>query len=130
MLGTILVPEAVREEVGAMPAGAAVVSPAADGVVRVLSLQLDSGEAAAVAVAVERQAGLIVDERRARRIAARMGVPVVGTIGVLLLAWKQGRVGDPVWMATDIRERGLYLSDELIAALRRQVEERGSGPRP
>ena len=95
VLGTILVPEAVREEVGAMPAGAAVVSPAADGVVRVLSLQLDSGEAAAVAVAVERQAGLIVDERRARRIAARMGVPVVGTIGVLLLAWKQGRVGDP-----------------------------------
>ena len=68
MLGTILVPEAVREEVGAVPEGAAVVSPAA------------------VAVAVERQAGLIVDERRARRIAARMGVPVVGTVGVLLLA--------------------------------------------
>ncbi len=89
---------------------------------RVLSLQLDAGEAAAVAVALERQAGLTVDARRARRIAARMGVPVVGTIGVLLLAWKQGRVSDPVRMAMEIRDRGLYLSDELIEAFRRQVE--------
>ena len=47
---------------------------------------------------------------------------MVGTIGVLLLAWRQGLVGDPVRMALEIRERGLYLSDDLIDALRRQVE--------
>ncbi len=69
------------------------VSPTVQGVVRALSLQLDAGEAAAVAVALERQAGLIVDERRARRTAARMGVPVVGTIGVY---WPGGRA----WSAT------------------------------
>jgi len=121
-LGNVLVPEAVRLEADTVPDGATVVSPAAEGVVRALSLHLDAGEAAAVAVALERQAGLIVDERRARRIAARMGIPVVGTIGVMLLAWKQGLVSDPVRMALEIRDRGLYLSDELIEALRRQVE--------
>ena len=106
VLGTVLVPQAIRLKAGTVHHGATVVSPAADGVVRVLSLRLDAGEAATVAVALERQAGLIVDERRARRIAARMGVPVVGTIGVLLMAWRQGLVGDRVRIALEIREGG------------------------
>jgi len=122
VLGTVLVPEAVRLEAGAVPDGATVVSPAAEAVVRALSLQLDAGEAAAVAVALERHAGLIVDERRARRVATKMGIPVVGTLGVVLLAWKRGLVSDPVRMAMQLRERGLYLSDELLASFRRQVE--------
>ena len=54
VLGTVLVPEAVRLEAGTVPAGATVVSPTVEGVVRALSLQLDAGEAAAVAVARER----------------------------------------------------------------------------
>lgn len=35
-----------------------------------------------------------------------MGVPVVGTIGVLLMAWRQGLVGDPVRIALEIRQGG------------------------
>jgi predicted nucleic acid-binding protein len=122
VMGTVLVPEAVRVEAGTVPEGASVVSPTSDGAVRALSLQLDPGEAAAVALAMERHAGLIVDERRARRVATKMGIPVVGTLGVVLLAWKRGIVSDPVHVALQLRERGLYLSDELLENFRRQVE--------
>ena len=53
-------------------------------VVRALQGELDHGEAAAIALAVERQADVIlIDERRARTVAARLGLQVVGVLGVL-----------------------------------------------
>ena len=47
---------------------------------------LDHGEAAVLALAEEHNARLvIIDERKARRYAQRLGFPITGTIGVLLL---------------------------------------------
>src|SRR5947209_20361479 len=48
---------------------------------------LDAGEAAALSLAKTIEARLILlDERKARRIAARLGLPVAGTLAVLLRA--------------------------------------------
>jgi predicted nucleic acid-binding protein len=48
---------------------------------------LDAGEAAAISLAQTVGAQLILlDERKARRIAARMGLPIAGTLAVLLRA--------------------------------------------
>ncbi len=49
-----------------------------------LQLDLGQGEAEAIALAVESEAGLLLmDERRGRRAASRLGVPVVGVLGFL-----------------------------------------------
>jgi len=58
-----------------------------------LSAMLDAGEAAAIALA--RASGarlLLMDERRGRREAARLGLPVAGSLAVLLAAKQHGLV--------------------------------------
>lgn len=48
--------------------------------------ELDLGEAAAIALATERGALLLIDERRGRHVAARLGLRHVGLLGVLVVA--------------------------------------------
>lgn len=56
-----------------------------------LKLQLHAGEAEAIALAVELKATrLLVDEHRARQVAARLGVPTIGCFGILLEAKRRG----------------------------------------
>jgi predicted nucleic acid-binding protein len=95
----VLIPEAVYQEITGSDAeipGASevrtlewIISQPVQNemVVRALQSELDHGEAAAIALAVERQADLIlIDERRARAVAARLGLNVVGVLGVLVEA--------------------------------------------
>jgi predicted nucleic acid-binding protein len=55
--------------------------------VRTLQRILDDGEAEAIALAHEIEADVVLlDERDARREAVRLGLPVLGTIGILVWA--------------------------------------------
>lgn len=48
---------------------------------------LDRGEAEAIALALELKAEeLLIDERLGRREANRLGVPIIGVLGILLVA--------------------------------------------
>lgn len=61
--------------------------------VAILRGGLDPGEAAAIALALELNAErLVVDDLDARRACRRLGVPVVGTLGVLVAAKKRGEI--------------------------------------
>ena len=58
-----------------------------------LSLELDAGEAEAIALAVEIQADLIlVDERLARKVGTRLGLRFVGVLGLLVEAKRRGLI--------------------------------------
>lgn len=58
-----------------------------------LAGELDQGEAAAIALAVEKRAGLLLmDELRGRTVARRFGIPILGVLGILKLAKQQGVV--------------------------------------
>ena len=58
-----------------------------------LSLELDAGEAEAIALAVEMRADLILlDERLARRVGARLGLRFVGVLGLLVEAKRRGLI--------------------------------------
>ena len=55
--------------------------------------RLDPGEASVLALAKEHDAHLvIIDEKKAREEARQIGLPVKGTIGVLLEAKKKGLI--------------------------------------
>ena len=51
---------------------------------------LHPGEAAAISLALEQSAGLLIDEKAGRKIAAARGITVIGTIGVLEEAAERG----------------------------------------
>ena len=104
----ITIPPAVWDEVveqGAGRAGAQEVAeacqtgwinllaPADEPLVHLLKRDLDAGESEAIALALERQADLILlDESEARRIAERYGLAKTGVIGLLIRAKRQGLV--------------------------------------
>lgn len=103
LFGTVLIPEAVYAEVARTGAGLPgerevgeadwiTVRPVGNaGLVRVLGLDLDPGESEAIVLAMESGADLLlVDERKARRVASQLGLNVVGTIGLLVLAKQKG----------------------------------------
>jgi hypothetical protein len=97
LYGAITIPEAVRSEImstgqrGAREfsqAGWISTRPIEPGVVlKLLLREVDRGEAAAIGLALELKADLLlVDERRARQLAAYLEIDVAGLLDVLLAA--------------------------------------------
>ena len=76
---------------------------------------LDAGEANAIALALELQADdLLIDERLGRQEAARLGLPIIGILGVLLVA-KQRSLIPRVQSVMDslIEAAGFRISPQL-----------------
>jgi uncharacterized protein len=79
---------------------------------------LDIGEAEAITLAVELNADrLIVDERRGRKEAIRLGLRVTGILGILLAAKQQGLVSFIQPLLDDLIANGFWIREELYAEL-------------
>lgn len=92
-----------------------------------VSLPLDPGERAAIALAQELAADrLLIDERDGRRVAARLGIPIAGTLAVLKDAALSGLLD--IESALDRLARTTFrVSPELIAAILADVRK-AKGP--
>ncbi|GAB4433289.1 MAG: DUF3368 domain-containing protein [Anaerolineae bacterium] len=76
---------------------------------------LDKGEAEVLALATELSARLVVmDERKGRRYAQRLGLPLTGTVGVLLAAKHNGFIPSLAPLLERLREKGLFLAPDLV----------------
>lgn len=85
---------------------------------------LDKGEAEVLALAVEQQARLVImDERKGRRYATRLGLPLTGTLGVLLLAKEQGHITAVAPLLQQLLQAGLYFSTSLIEKILQLADE-------
>lgn len=84
---------------------------------RLLSFaMLGAGEAESLAVAKQRGATLLVDEKQARTAARAMGVEVMGTAGVLLEAFRVGKLSaDELEAAVRDLGRVTWLSPNVVA---------------
>lgn len=136
---TVLVPPAVHEE--AMRGGARGIGVAelrAAEWLRIVPLRnperadllsdLDRGEAEVLALAQEIKADLaLIDERLARRHAKRLGIPLSGTLGVLLRAKKQGLIPQIEPLVEQIRRGGIRLSEAVVEEALRLANESPAG---
>ena len=127
LFGEIVIPDAVFHEIAvAVPnaPGASDVRMAPwihrhlvanQSLVASLRLELDLGEAEAIACAIEADARLLlIDERRGRLVAQRLGLSVMGLVGALLLARKRGLIESIRRPLDDLRHvAGFWVSDAL-----------------
>lgn len=85
---------------------------------------LDQGEAQVLALAQEQSARLVIlDERKARRYAKRLGLAVTGTLGVLLLAKERRLIASVHPLLLSLQKAGLFLHPALIAEVLALAQE-------
>lgn len=132
LFGQLIIPDAVWQEVSAShpgKAGAAEIMSASwierravkdMPLVNLLRQDLGAGESEAIVLAREVSADvLLMDERRGREAAKRLGLTCTGLVGVLLEARRRGIVSDPAAVAAELRDvAGFWIADELMELLR------------
>jgi predicted nucleic acid-binding protein len=69
---------------------------------------------------------VLVDDLRARRLATVMGLRVIGTAGVLLLAHARGLRVDVELALDEMRRRGFRLSDSVYQAILQRLRDEAS----
>jgi predicted nucleic acid-binding protein len=121
----VLVPDAVLEEISRLgphdPAIQAVqrcpwiqiaTTPPIPDVIRVWDL--GAGETAVLTVALETPDSMaIMDDQPARRCARVLGVPTQGTLGLVLLAKRQGLIPIVRPVLEQLKQAGMYMTDGL-----------------
>jgi len=90
-----------------------------------LKTQMDPGEAETIALAMELgNVTLILDDKKARRVALEIGLRVTGTLGILLRAKSLGVINEIKPLLGELLQADFRLSDRLIQeALKRAGEE-------
>lgn len=86
---------------------------------------LDAGEANAIALALELQADdLLIDERLGRQEALRLGLSIIGILGILLVAKQRSLIPQvrPV-MDTLINQAGFRVSSQLYQRILALAQE-------
>jgi predicted nucleic acid-binding protein len=134
LFGEILVPAAVYREVTAdrsLPGALAVqeanwltVCEVSDrSAIDRLSFWLDAGESEVLVLAQELAATAAIDERRGRSLAASLGVPQTGTVGILLAAKRAGFISALTPLLDQLSASGVRLSSRLYEEARRLAGE-------
>lgn len=85
---------------------------------------LDQGEAEVLALGVEQGARLVViDERKGRQYAKRLGLPLTGTLGLLLVAKEKRLITQVAPYITRLETAGLYFHPTLVRRVLVLAEE-------
>jgi uncharacterized protein len=138
MFGQVIIPQAVYNETtgSSLPGSQSVLEAIASGWLQVCTVyaivpeilaELDDGEREAIALALEiSEQRILLDEREARQVAQRLGLQVIGTLGILLLA-KDNRIIPQVqplldgmmnmaqyWVAATLYQQVLRQAGELV----------------
>ncbi len=136
MFGQIVIPQAVYDETTgySFPDSQVVLQAISSGwlqvcrvstIAREISLTLDEGEREAIALAIETgEQRILLDEREARQVAQSLGLQVIGTLGILLLA-KNQQIIPQVQPLLDamINTAQYWVNSTLYQQVLRQAEE-------
>ena len=89
------------------------------------SFKLDLGESEAIALAEEISASqLLIDERAARKVAMARKLPLIGTVGILLLAERRGLLDSVKDVLDEMQAQGMRISDRLYVQVLTLAQEK------
>jgi len=112
LFNEVVIPEAVQKELlrfhASIPNWLQVKSVIEDERVDAFSSVVDRGEAEGIELAIELKADrLLIDERKGQRLAAREGVPVIGLLGIVLLAKQTGLIPSARGLLAELEKTAL-----------------------
>ena len=91
---------------------------------KALKLTIDEGEAAAIVLALEQKADLVLmDDYDGRAMAKEYNLKVIGTIGILLKAKLEGKTISLKNDLAILKRNGFWLSEELCLKLIKEANE-------
>jgi predicted nucleic acid-binding protein len=91
---------------------------------RVAAWNLGAGESSVLSYALAHSPlRAVIDDTDARRCARTLGIPILGTGGVILLAKRRGLIDSVTTRLNRLRDAGLWISDGLVELLRKQAGE-------
>ncbi|GHU83658.1 hypothetical protein FACS189468_8960 [Spirochaetia bacterium] len=113
LYGTVLVtPEVAQEYALTLPEWITVKAVTDSQKTITFNEVIDLGESSAIALATELENVLvIIDERRARKIAIGLGLEITGTLGLLIRAYEQGFIEEIEETIADLRRVHFRLPD-------------------
>jgi predicted nucleic acid-binding protein len=99
-----------------------VIAPVDTGKVAVLKAQLHAGEAETLVMGQEQKVDVVlVDDLQARHFATAMGLKIVGTAGILLLACDRGIKLDVKTVLDSMRGSGFRLGESVYQDILKRV---------
>jgi predicted nucleic acid-binding protein len=91
---------------------------------RSIMLELDRGEAEVITIAKEDEiATVIIDEVAGRKYAQMLDLNLIGTLGILVLGKKLGRIDKVKPLLDKMIENDRYISSELYSTILEKVDE-------
>ncbi len=124
VIAQVFAPPAVRSELRTAVPWLTVQAPTNIPLLTLLTTQLGAGEAGAIALALELgDARVILDDKKARGLARGVGLTVIGTLGVLLLAKRQGMLPRIEPLLAALREAQFHMSPALYREVLRLADE-------
>lgn len=65
----------------------------------------------------------VLDDKAARNCARALGIRVIGTLGLILISKRRGRISHAKPVIERLRAQGMFLSDDLVRDLLKEVGE-------
>jgi predicted nucleic acid-binding protein len=119
----IFISHEVAKEFGVSLSWLKVETPSNFALVNALKLSVDDGEAEAIALALEKNCKIILDDKQARSVAGKLGLEIVGTVGMFVRAKQNGLIDSLKIILDDLENNGFRMSENLKAEALKIVGE-------
>jgi predicted nucleic acid-binding protein len=124
--GKVTVTPVIAKEFGLdLPEFVEVREPKDQSLFRTLTQLVDQGEASAFTLAFEiDNCVLILDDRKARRVAKSLGFKMTGTLGLLVKAKQDGVLPEIKPLLAKLKETDFRISEKVITKILEQAGEK------
>lgn len=87
--------------------------------------QMGKGEKEAILLAQPQAQNplLIIDDKAGRNAAKQLGIPITGSVGVVIMAKNRGLIGNAGTILLAMRDAGYWLSDRIIIEAKKLANE-------
>jgi len=125
LYGTIITTPQIAEEFGEnLPEWIRIIPVSDEYKLRLLELQIGRGEASAIALALERKGSLLIlDDYKARCLAAQLELNYTGTLGLIISAKRKGIIPTVKPLIEKIKQTNFHISIELESKVLIEADE-------